>query len=251
MSFILDALKKSENERQRTVGPSLADAPARRQQSERPWWVVAVGALLVVNLGVLMIVLIRDKTSDAPKPVAAPISQSVSPPPPVTKPPTARVDATAPHAVTNPGVRPLAEEAGVGDNSYYEGGAAGKSNGENPELAAAANVPAGPPIVRPIDPPGVAPLNAQSTFQSSGSETAVSDAELPTADALVANGTPLPNMRLDIHVYSNKPSERFVFINMHRYSEGQRLSEGLVLERITPEGAILNSQGTRFVLPRQ
>ena len=36
MSFILDALKKSENERQRTIGPSLADAPVRSAPTERP-----------------------------------------------------------------------------------------------------------------------------------------------------------------------------------------------------------------------
>ena len=46
MSFILDALKKSENERQRQVGPSLADVRVvRRGSSERPWWVIAVAAL--------------------------------------------------------------------------------------------------------------------------------------------------------------------------------------------------------------
>ena len=59
MSFILDALKKSENERQRTIGPSLADAPARRPQTERPWWAIAIGALLIVNLGVLIVALLR------------------------------------------------------------------------------------------------------------------------------------------------------------------------------------------------
>ena len=50
MSFILDALKKSENERQRTIGPSLADAPARTPQSERPWWAVAVAVFVSLIL---------------------------------------------------------------------------------------------------------------------------------------------------------------------------------------------------------
>ena len=59
MSFILDALKKSENERQREIGPSLADVRIVRKNAERPWWVVAVAALLVVNLGVLLVVLMR------------------------------------------------------------------------------------------------------------------------------------------------------------------------------------------------
>ena len=60
MSFILDALKKSENERQRQVGPSLADVQVGQRRNNKPWWAVAVGALLVVNLGVLIMVLVRD-----------------------------------------------------------------------------------------------------------------------------------------------------------------------------------------------
>ena len=35
MSFILDALKKSENERQRQVGPSLADVQVSRRRIEQ------------------------------------------------------------------------------------------------------------------------------------------------------------------------------------------------------------------------
>ena len=58
-------------------------------------------------------------------------------------------------------------------------------------------------------------------------------------------------MRLDIHVYSNTPTERFVFINMRKYAEGQVIAEGATLERVTPDGAVLSYQGTRFLLPRQ
>jgi hypothetical protein len=39
-------------------------------------------------------------------------------------------------------------------------------------------------------------------------------------------------------------------VNMHKYVEGQSLSEGPTVERITPEGVILNRQGLRFLLPR-
>src|SRR5689334_14256483 len=59
MSFILDALKKSENARQRQIGPAMAELPRRRRQSERPPWLWPVVALLVVNIGVLALVLLR------------------------------------------------------------------------------------------------------------------------------------------------------------------------------------------------
>ena len=250
MSFILDALKKSENERQRTVGPSLADAPVRRYQPERPWWMVAVGALLVVNLGVLLAVLLRDK----PDPVAASApaaAQTVAPtatpqePTPVSSAPPQQ---SASRAATNPAVHSLAEEANASD-TYYEPAMPAEAAG-HPELAAAANVPEGPPLVRPIEPPAVAPLGSGRAIEPESSSQTANEI-LPTANALTASGTALPDLRLDIHVYSSKPSDRFVFINMHKYTEGDTLSEGPVLERITPEGAVLNQHGLRFVLPRQ
>jgi general secretion pathway protein B len=120
-------------------------------------------------------------------------------------------------------------------------------------LEGAAAVPEGPPVVRPIAPPTVTPVPNQATFaaQDRGSGAAAQDDELPTHASLVASGRTLPEMRLDIHVYSTKPQDRFVFVNMRKYVEGQMLSEGPLLERISPDGAILNQNGTRFLLPRQ
>jgi general secretion pathway protein B len=247
MSFILDALKKSENERQRTIGPSLADAPARRPQTERPWWAIAIGALLIVNLGVLIVALLRHSAAPvvnapataAPMPTQTQSRDQESP----------RASATSPRtAVTTPAVRSLAEEADAGYGSDYDDSHTSSDlqsyESERSDLSAAANVPEGPPMVRPIAPPAVAPLDSQSA-------TAAAQEQLPTANAIIANGTQLPDMRLDIHVYSNTPADRFVFINMRKYTEGQVTAEGATLERVTPEGAVLNYQGARFLLPRQ
>ena len=74
---------------------------------------------------------------------------------------------------------------------------------------------------------------------------------LPTVRDLAAGGTTLPDLHLDIHVHSPTPAERFVFVNMRKYIEGQSLSEGPTIERITSDGVILNHQGLRFLLPRQ
>lgn len=245
MSFILDALKKSENERQRQVGPSLADIPLRRARSERPWWAVAVAGLLVINLGVLIAVLARNRSTE---------TSDVQPPPrSVQQAPAAALPAQlmqAPPAPTmtmpsssSPAVRSLADEA---SEELLPG-----EGLVDPALAGAAAVPEGPPVVRSITPPTVAPLPSQATFAARERERATQDEVLPTNNTLIASGTNLPDMKLDIHVYSAKPAERFVFVNMRKYVEGQSLSEGPVIERITPDGAILNQHGTRFLLPRQ
>jgi general secretion pathway protein B len=258
MSFILDALKKSENERQRTIGPSLADAPLRKQQGDRPWWAVAVAALLVINLGVLIVVLMRNR-AEAPAPAAAaPAPVAPTRAPAVRRPAAAQPtqQPSASSSPTNPAVHSLAEEAGGSFNEPYqepgpETGATLPEAEGNPALAGAANVPQGPPIVRSIDAPAVAPLDSRATFPSRGAGSSPRNEVLPTLNALAASGTSLPDLHLDIHVYSDKPPERFVFVNMKKYLEGQTLSEGPAVERITPEGVILNQQGLRFLLPRQ
>lgn len=247
MSFILDALKKSETERKRTIGPSLADAPVHTPRSDKPWWAVAVAALLVVNLGVLVVVLTR-KSDSAPAPAVAAPSPAVAAPALVavqqSNAPLPRANPNA-GAVSSPAVRSLAEEAASYDDEYAEPAGTDYPPG-NPALAAAAAVPAGPPLVRPIDAPAVAPL-ARPDHRGQAADVEV----LPTLSSLTASGTSLPDLKLDIHVYSGNAAERFVFVNMRKYTEGQTLSEGPVVERIRPDGVVLNAQGTRFLVPRQ
>jgi general secretion pathway protein B len=303
MSFILDALKKSENERQRVLGPSLADVRVIRRNNERPWWVIAVAALLVVNLGVLLVVLMRDGNARSVAPlqqapmqaapqqgylpapqvqgapqqgyVPAPQAQGAPqqgyiPAPQAQAAPAQNYNPAAgygggpaqqyqqppqqqryqPNIVpTDRSVRSLADEA----RGYGEGGYADESM--SPHLAGAANVPEGPSIVRPIQPPSVAPLPAQSVAEArnaaAGGGSVADVATLPTLDELTASGTNLPELHLDIHVSSQNPAERFVFVNMRKYVEGDTLKEGPSVERITPEGVVLNQRGLRFLLPRQ
>ena len=61
----------------------------------------------------------------------------------------------------------------------------------------------------------------------------------------------LPDLHLDIHVYSGESADRFVFINMTKYRENGKLSEGPVVKQITPDGVVLGYQGTDFLLPRE
>ena len=53
-------------------------------------------------------------------------------------------------------------------------------------------------------------------------------------------------LRLDVHVYSKMPDERFVLINMQKYREGEQLQEGPVVDEITPNDVILSFRGQRF-----
>ncbi len=71
MSFILDALKKSEIERQRQSTPGLMDTPAALRRGRLPLWAICLGALLAINVVVLSVVLMRNGRMSA-VPAAAP-----------------------------------------------------------------------------------------------------------------------------------------------------------------------------------
>jgi hypothetical protein len=55
MSFILDALRKSEIERQRQSGPSIAEFPVAREDRRLPIALIAIGALLALNVAAVSI----------------------------------------------------------------------------------------------------------------------------------------------------------------------------------------------------
>ena len=260
MSFILDALKKSENERQRQLGPSLAEVQVVRRHAERPWWAFGVAALLVLNLCVLLIVLMRDGDAHPTAPVQqtapAPQAQTYNAPAPqpaqtyqpqaYQQPPPARAYGDRSRVVTDTSVRSLAEEAGGYEEPYPDEPASAN-------LAAAATVPEGPPMVRRIEAPAVTPAPPQTAEpRTNANARALASTEvLPTLNDLAASGTNLPELHLDIHVHSRNAGERFVFVNMRKYVEGETLKEGPNVERITAEGVILNQRGLRFLLPRQ
>jgi hypothetical protein len=64
MSFILDALKKSEIERQQQGPSDFANVPSSAESPRAPRWLWVLALLLAVNLAVLLGVFLRD---DAPE----------------------------------------------------------------------------------------------------------------------------------------------------------------------------------------
>ena len=210
MSFILDALKKSETERQQQGPSDFANVPSSHESTGAPRWLWVLGLLLAVNLTVLLGVLLRN---DTPEIVPASAQDSGAQQEPAAGPSfSERIqEARDKESAARTNARPTTESV------------------TGPAVEETAAVPAQP---RP-----------QPEF---------SVAALPTADELVANGQlQMADLHLDIHVYSEKPADRFVFINMVRHRERSRLAEGPVVQEITPEGVILNYRGTRFLLPRE
>jgi uncharacterized protein (DUF169 family) len=53
---------------------------------------------------------------------------------------------------------------------------------------------------------------------------------------------------VQVVVYSDNPAQRMVFIDGKRYAEGDRVDAETVVERITPDGAIVTHRGQRHSL---
>jgi general secretion pathway protein B len=243
MSFILDALKKSEVERQRQAIPGLMDSRPVPPRARFPLWAAALIALLVVNMGVLAVVLMR---SGAHGGAAAERSGQPAPVPPATASSQTRA---APES------RPSGSAGAAGDHFSPMDAAppvyapeVPPTQDASPSAAARRAARAGSSSDAGIPrraAPGADPL---LTGSSDPSDTEV----LPSINEIdLANQPALAGLHIDVHVYATQPSERFVYINMRKYREGSTLAEGPVLERIRRDGVVLNYQGLRFVLPRQ
>lgn len=233
MSFILDALKKSEIERQRQSVPGLMESAAPPPRPRFPLWALALVVLLAINLAVLAIVLTRNGTlAPAPAPAAAAPTPSVpaAPPTPQHFSPLDAPPVYAPEIPADAGPAPSAPPAVI-------------------RAPPSANPPAlHEPRERDAAERGSAGRDPILTANDDRSDQEV----LPTINELsLAGRQALPELHLDVHVFATKPAERFVYINMRKYHEGAMLAEGPVLERIRRDGVVLNFQGVRFVLPRQ
>lgn len=60
----------------------------------------------------------------------------------------------------------------------------------------------------------------------------------------------VPAYFMTVHVYDEDSAKRFVLINALRYGEGEETREGLRVERIIPEGAVLSYLGDPFFVQR-
>lgn len=219
MSFILDALKKSEGERQRQSGPALFEVKVAPPGARFPAWAAILAALLAVNLGIVAWLATRD----SPEPVgnetaargepASPADFPVAPAPQVAEP-----EPPAP-AVARSTPQPAASDEPVIEDDDYE----------EPELVAS-------------DPEPVAPARPSRVLRGTG-------LGIPTYEQLAgAPGSALPELRLDLHVFASEPADRFIFLNNRRLREGEALPDGTRVESIVPDGAVLSARGERFLL---
>jgi general secretion pathway protein B len=256
MSLILEALRKSEAERRRGRAPDLhAELPPVHARSRRmvpPWlWIAAAAAVLLVA----MLLWLRDRNAPAfvaqdEKPSAARTTQQVHAPTDgrdsasASPAPFPRVDRIAPQ----PAPAPVPAES-----------AAPHTEGQDEDGITAINAPAREPLAAPPAPAVAAtdaPPTSPANTRTPTSEPTPTSASAPPARSAIARLSELPpeerkqlpTMKLSMHMWNERPAQRFVIIDSQRYVEGDRIGSA-VIDAIDSDGVILNLNGRAVRVP--
>ncbi len=235
MSFILDALKKSESARQRQAGPSLFEVKVAAPRRGLPTWAIVLGALLLINVAVFGWVLLRRPAQQAAAVASAKSATGAMPVramPPAASGSAARTprpDTASPGGT--PGIAPASLDSARQAPAATSGGA-----------------PPGAPDTA-ADSADFAPAIQPPAQSGSGAQEGA--AGLPRYQDLAATpGVSLPRLHLDLHVYDANPRKRYVMINMQTLRQGDTLSDGVAVVSIRPDGVVLSYEGRQFLLAR-
>jgi len=229
MSYILEALKKAQAERQlgnaptiHAPAPSYA-APRAGQGAQRRYLALGVG---VVVVAVAVALLWPRLAGEAPVRLATampsatvPATTPVAPP----APPAAVIAVPAP--VVQPAPAPVAEA--------------------RPARAK----PAPAPVVSKASPsPQPSPQQREAApAPATVAQQPVGDDQLRTLQQLPDTlQREIPKVAFGGYIYSPTPGESLLLVDKMLRREGEEVAPGLVLERLTPKAAVMNYRGTRY-----
>lgn len=265
MSLILEALRKSEAERQRGRAPGLfvEQVPAqRRGRRAAPAWPWGLAALLAA--GLLAWAWREWPRSTPSETVASPSVNAAAAAPERPSALTPGMNTPATTASADPATSATTALAGIDSPDTSAPPAmdlpapAPPPRMSSPSIAAApvpaarAAVPAPDPMAgtRPAEPPQTA-TPAAAPAPDASSASAPHEPALPTVASLAAGErAQLPPLKLSMHVYAAEPAQRFVILDGQRLGEGASPAPGLVLEHIRRDGLVLLVNGRRVLLAR-
>jgi general secretion pathway protein B len=199
MSYILDALKKSDQQRQRGATPTLPSAQATTvapKQSSSVFYGVLAAVLLCAGIAIGWL---HPWQAEQPTHAAEPFVRPTLPD-------------SNPAVLAPRSVQP--EMAGKPEQ----------------ELPASNLVPIAPTVLP----------------KESANPVATEQKASPLSELPLAIQQEIPDMKIQLHSYSNKSANSIVSINSRMLKEGDSLAPGLKLEQITPDGVIFSYKGYRF-----
>ena len=229
MSYILDALRRADAERERGAVPglhaqqfTLAPDDEGASAGSRKLLYVSIG------LGLALIAALAWKILGNEPAVPPPALPMAAPPAPTWPTPAAPIAATLPMAATASAAVVVARPA------------------LSPTSAATTTVMPATPARSPRA-PASAPVSRLPTAATAANPTAPSGNRIYTQAELpedVRRG--LPKLSVGGASYSSDAASRMVIINGLVLHEGDKIGNGLVLQQIKLKAAVLSTKGYRF-----
>jgi general secretion pathway protein B len=282
MSYILEALKRAEAERERERGavPGLHAQPmAAAEPAGAPTWLRpalwAGGGAIVVLAGAFGWRWWTAGGGAAASPPAQPMAMAAAPAPAALPPAPMPAAPAAPAPAPAPTLSSAASPS-PGTTARDENSTTAPSVAPAPPAVVsplAVNAPVG---VQMTPAPGFVPHQARPAAAPPPTVTAAASPRMPTTAAPQAvpspapAATPSPSTRANDHVYASaselpgdarggvpplaiggsiyspNPAARFLIINGQVLHEGDEVANGLTLEKIELKSAVLNYKGYRF-----
>jgi general secretion pathway protein B len=246
MSYILEALRRSQAERERGRVPGLdaqtsPAAPSGRARPALPaaWVGAGLALLLLVVVGTAMWWSRSQPGLPPPVQLAAPVpaptpaaATVLAPPPPPLATPVP-VDVPRPPATTAPTSLPQVVSAPPVQLQL-------------PKQTAAAMRGSSAPVAQPT--PGNTPTKQQPPAPVAPT-AAVTPPVVPIAQLGAEQRRELPPMVFGGSIWSDNPASRFVVVNGQVVREGEAAAPLVTLERITPKTATLRWRDLRIEVP--
>jgi general secretion pathway protein B len=247
MSFILNALRKSEQDRQSLQSETVTDKILLHQPQQNRGKTTKFFAFLIIG-NVLLIAsivwFIRNNSTPAPDTTAQPISKPLP-----TKESGVKSEAIA--KFTQP-ERP-AQKAESKTSSISEW-----VETQKPEKPVITKKPATEPIKQPVivnKPELPAPANptidAPVKVEPNLPEIIPVKKDMPfLSDLPFEFRQTVPKFTINVFVYSQQPEESFVMIDMVKYKPGQQIKDAMLLKEIRPDSLVVFFQNRTFKIER-
>jgi len=208
MSYILDALRKADSQRERdasrgihaqSVSLGIDRGPDAAAPRVFMWGAIAAG---VVVIAAAIWYFTREPERVVPAAVPQPtVATPLAMQPPVVPPPT---------------------------------------QGSNPVAANAISPPPPPPVPMPMRTP--------PTFQPPAVAATPTPIATPAAPVTTGLPPDAPKVSISGGVYSPNPAQRMLIVNGQVFNEGSEVAPGLVVDKIEARTAVLRFRGARYTV---
>lgn len=239
MSYILNALRKSETERQATKAESLEDRLLETTPTVEKKTPKTFIALIVFNICLVIYFFVSLNTQVKTQPPPTPVKTKQK-----TEAAVKKHTETAPQPIAHP--KPQFLQQSIASQIKKQQKAVEKPVVNKPIIAktikksqakeqdVALPVPETQPLTEEVY---IAPEIAQQDIPFLS--------ELPSSFRRT-----VPDLKINVFVYSENPDERFIMTDMQKYQVGQQLESGIMIKEIREDSLVVEYKNLIFKLRR-